>query len=205
MRDKIKSEEVPEESRSTSDELQVKVKMDLEEALKTIKTKEAEVEQLKKVVDEKDTEINNTKAEGVTERFRSTSKQLEKVQSLLESSKNRLVILEAQNGELKKEKDAVLVKVKCDLEDALKNVKTKEAEAEQLKKKASLNDAEIMRQKSTVIQLKKIGRNFRERAEAAEKVNDLITEEKQKIEAEYVKRLEEFNLVDESLTKTFYD
>jgi hypothetical protein len=144
FREKIQIEEVPEEARSTNYE-------DLEEALKTIKTKEAAVEQLKELVTEKDAEIN--KAEGVTERFRSTSKQLAKVQSLFESSKNRLINLEAENEELKKEKDAVLVK--CDLDDALKTAKIKEAENEQLMKAASVKDADIMKQKCTSIQLKK--------------------------------------------------
>ena len=98
LRENIKIEEVPEEARSTSDELIVKVKMDLDEAIKTIRTKEAEVEQLKKAVAEKDAEINKTKAEGVTERFRSTSQQLEE--------------------EFQKRKMTFFPKRKCDLDDA---------------------------------------------------------------------------------------
>jgi len=80
-----------------------------------------------------------------------------------------------------------LAKVKKELEEAVKNVQLKEAEAEQMKKSVAEKDAENAKNKSTVIQLKKIGRNFREKAEAAEKAVNEITEEKKKVEEELAK------------------
>jgi len=77
-----------------------------------------------------------------------------------------------------------LGKVKKELEDAQKNVQEKETEAEKLKKDVAEKEAELAKNKSMLMQLKKIGRNFREKAEAAEKnVNDL-SEEKRKVEEE---------------------
>merc|ERR1711936_201422 len=76
------------------------------------------------------------------------------------------------------------VKIKKDLEESLRTVETKDDEIEQLKKSVTEKDSEINKSKATVMQLKKIGRNFREKAEAAEKTAADITEEKKKIEEE---------------------
>ena len=66
-----------------------------------------------------------------------------------------------------------LTKVKINVIEGIKNLKTKEVDAEQLKKEIAEKDAEIKQNKkkhiSMVLQLKKIGRNFRDKAEAAEK------------------------------------
>jgi len=80
-----------------------------------------------------------------------------------------------------------LVKVKKELEESQKSVQEKEDEAEKLKKEVGEKDAELAKNKSMLMQLKKIGRNFREKAEAAEKNVSDLTEEKKKVEEELSK------------------
>jgi len=87
--------------------------------------------------------------------------------------------LEHENAKVKKEAEEIKV-VRYDLEVALEAVKTKEAEAEQLKKAVAGKDAELSKSNSTVIQLKHIGRNFREKAERAEKTLKDFLETNQK-------------------------
>jgi len=86
---------------------------------------------------------------------------------------------ENEIAKVKKEAEEIKV-VRYDLEVALEAVKTKEAEAEQLKKAVAGKDAELSKSNSTVIQLKHIGRNFREKAERAEKTLKDFLETNQK-------------------------
>merc|ERR1712034_108908 len=84
-------------------------------------------------------------------------------------------------GIAKVKKEAEEIKaVGYDLEVALEAVKRKEAETEQLKKAVARKDVELSKNKSTVIQLKHIGRNFREKAELAEKTLKDFLETNQK-------------------------
>jgi len=78
-------------------------------------------------------------------------------------------------------------KTKKDLEEAQKTIQVKETEAENLKKTLAEKESEIGKQKATTVQLKKIGRNFREKNDAAEKSLVELTEEKKKVEEELAK------------------
>jgi len=230
-----RTEEVSEGSRSNSDE---QLKMDLEDALENIKTKEEEAKQLKEALAVKDAEMKTkehqltvekrqleeklagqTKALEAVEQQKNAAQQENRKKSakLLEivkelnaanaqarSASNSQSILARQINELKKsinslehenlakiskheneiakvKKEAEEIKVvRYDLEVALEAVKTKEAEAEQLKKAVAGKDAELSKSNSTVIQLKHIGRNFREKAERAEKTLKDFLETNQK-------------------------
>jgi len=74
---------------------------------------------------------------------------------------------------------------KKNFEEVLKTIQFKDAEAEQLKRAADEKDAELAKSRSTVIQLKKIGRDFREKAEAAEKAVNDLTVEREKMEVKF--------------------
>merc|ERR1712142_921445 len=77
-----------------------------------------------------------------------------------------------------------IMKVRKDLEEATKNSQNKETEVEQLKKDLVERDAENNKNKQTILQLKKVGRSFREKYEAAEKNLVEMTEGKKKAEEE---------------------
>jgi len=86
---KVKTNEVKDRSRSTSDELMI-LKRDLVVALQSVETKEAEAEQLRTKVAMKDAEMK---------------KLMEAEPNYVEASRIRINELEAQNEELKREKE----------------------------------------------------------------------------------------------------
>jgi len=199
-----RTEEVSEGSRSNSDE---QLKMDLEDALENIKTKEEEAKQLKEALAVKDAEMK-TKEHQLTvekrqleEKLAGQTKALEAVEQQMNAAQQenrkksaellksiysleheKLAIISKHENEIAKvKKEAEEIKaVGYDLEVALEAVKTKEAETEQLKKAVARKDVELSKNKSTVIQLKHIGRNFREKAELAEKTLKDFLETNQK-------------------------
>jgi len=217
-----RTQEVSEGSRSISNE---QLKMDLEDALENVKTKEEEAKQLKKALAVKDAEMK-TKEQQLTVEKRQLEEKLARQTKALEAVKQQMNVanrkksaelldklvnelnaahgqassarnaqsnlarqinelketinsLEHENAKVKKEAEEIKV-VRYDLEVALEAVKTKEAEAEQLKKAVAGKDAELSKSNSTVIQLKHIGRNFREKAERAEKTLKDFLETNQK-------------------------
>ena len=84
-----------------------------------------------------------------------------------------------------------LAKVKRELEDARKNVQEKETEVERLKKDVAEKDAELAKNNLMIMQLRKTGKNFREKAEAAEETVDDLNDEKISIRKERGKNFRE--------------
>merc|ERR1712059_134827 len=83
-----------------------------------------------------------------------------------------------------------ITKVKKELEEVQKLVASKDTEIDNQKKDIATKESEIKANKTTVMQLKKIGRNFREKAESTEKTLSELTEEKKKVDEELAKAIE---------------
>merc|ERR1719234_145014 len=84
-----------------------------------------------------------------------------------------------------------LTKSRRELESANQANNTKASEIEALKSQAALKEEEVAKDKSTVLQLKKIGRKFREQKEEAEKKVAALEEEKKKLEEDLAKKASE--------------
>merc|ERR1719209_2565862 len=84
-----------------------------------------------------------------------------------------------------------LTKSRRELEAANQANNAKASEIEALKSQAALKEEEVAKDKSTVLQLKKIGRKFREQKEEAEKKVAALEEEKKKLEEELTKKASE--------------
>merc|ERR1719339_393444 len=84
-----------------------------------------------------------------------------------------------------------LTKSRRELEAANQANNAKANEIEALKSQAALKEEEVAKDKSTVLQLKKIGRKFREQKEEAEKKVAALEEEKKKLEEELTKKASE--------------
>ena len=84
-----------------------------------------------------------------------------------------------------------LTKAKRELEAANQANNAKTSEIEALKSQAASKEEEVAKDKSTVLQLKKIGRKFREQKEEAEKKVAALEEEKKKLEEELAKKASE--------------
>eukprot|EP00092_Neocalanus_flemingeri_P000848 GFUD01000905.1.p1 GENE.GFUD01000905.1~~GFUD01000905.1.p1 ORF type:complete len:1977 (-),score=934.20 GFUD01000905.1:29-5959(-) len=116
--------------------------------------------------------------------------ELEKTRGELNVAANKQ---KQETAKVKKEAEDIkagsedISKVKKELEDALKTIQTRDEEAEKTKTSVAEKDAEMTKNKAVVVQLKKIGRSFREKSEAAEKNIVDVTEEKNKLEEELTK------------------
>ena len=84
-----------------------------------------------------------------------------------------------------------LTKVKKELETATQTNTAKAAEVESLNTEIREKSANLEKEKATVLQLKKIGRKFREQKESEEKKVKALEEEKKKMEEELAKKLTE--------------
>ena len=84
-----------------------------------------------------------------------------------------------------------LTKARRELEAANQANNAKATEIEVLKSQAASKEEEIAKDKGTVLQLKKIGRKFREQKDEAEKKVAALEEEKKKLEEELAKKASE--------------
>merc|ERR1719201_1039909 len=84
-----------------------------------------------------------------------------------------------------------LTKARRELEAANQANNAKATEIEGLKSQAASKEEEMAKEKGTVLQLKKIGRKFREQKDEAEKKVKELEEEKKKLEEELAKKASE--------------
>ena len=104
------------------------------------------------------------------------------------AANNHRTAMEAMKKDSEGATTEELTKVRKELETANQTITAKAAEVESFNTKITERDALIEKEKATVLQLKKIGRKFREQKESEEKKVKALEEEKKKMEEELAKK-----------------
>merc|ERR1719209_2044647 len=104
------------------------------------------------------------------------------------AANNHRTAMEAMKKDSEGATTEELTKVRKELETANQTITAKAAEVEAFNTKITERDALIEKEKATVLQLKKIGRKFREQKESEEKKVKALEEEKKKMEEELAKK-----------------
>jgi len=146
---------------------------------------EAETKQLKA----ENTELEEERAQCIIHK----SEEMDKNMKLMKEMQEAVASAEGASGAMKKDSENAeeLTKVIKELETATQTSTAKAAEVESLNIKIKEKDAFIVKEKATILQLKKIGRKFREQKESEEMKVKALEKENKKMDEELTKKATE--------------